>query len=103
MAGDLPFDPLPALRRARRDEVFGEIDPRRGDRGVYGGDPEVLLGALVDRFADALGDVGASSSRLSNSEASEANSSLSSGRTFSRTSLMLTVKTASWPASCSAR
>ncbi len=32
---------------------------RRIDGGVDGGDPEVLLGALVDRFADALGDVGA--------------------------------------------
>ena len=58
-AGELPFDPLPALRRARRDEVVGQVDRRRGDRGVDGGDPEVLLGALVDRFADALGDVGA--------------------------------------------
>ena len=43
-----------------------------------------------------------SSARVSNSEASEANSSSSSGRIFSRTSLTLTLKTASSPARCSA-
>ncbi len=58
-AGELAFDPLPALARAGGDELVGQLDRRRGDRGVDRGDAEVLLGALVDRLADALGDVGA--------------------------------------------
>ena len=104
--------PWPAIWRSTRSQrsspraltmSSGSVDRGVLDGRVDGGHPEVLFDPRSADSAELLGDVGRSSSTVSNSEASEAKSSSSFGQLLlARTSLTVTAKTASWPASSAA-
>ena len=79
------------------DEVVRDLELRvRGD-GVDRRLAELGLGALLEALGEPPADLVAKLGDVSNSDASAAKSSSSSGRFFSRTSLTVTAKLAVLP------